>query len=82
MRFHRAPGHSQLFGDFGVVASLQQQLCDLFFSRPKPNRFVFHASLFLPWFPFRSLKHDLDILVQGYWREVKVVDVVLAVIRC
>jgi hypothetical protein len=40
--FYRAARHFQLFGNFGVVAALQQQLDDLLFARSKPDRIIGH----------------------------------------
>jgi hypothetical protein len=33
MGFYRPAGHLELFGDFGVIAALQEQLHDLSLSR-------------------------------------------------
>ena len=33
MRFHRAPSHFQLLGDFGVIAPLKQEFRNLLLAR-------------------------------------------------
>jgi len=48
MSFHGSPRHVELAGDFGVVASLQQQFNDLLFARTEPNSLLFHP--ILPFF--------------------------------
>jgi len=47
--FHRAPGHFELAGYLGVVASLQKQLDDLLFARTEPNSLLFHFHPPLSW---------------------------------
>jgi hypothetical protein len=48
MSFHGSPCHVELAGDFGVVASLQEQVYDLLFARTEPNSLLFHP--ILPFF--------------------------------
>jgi hypothetical protein len=45
MSFHSTPGHFELAGDLGVVASLQQQIDDLLFARTEPNSLLLHLIL-------------------------------------
>jgi len=42
MSLHGTPGHIELAGDFGIVASLQKQFDNLLFARPQPNSLVLH----------------------------------------
>jgi hypothetical protein len=42
VRLHRAPGHLELSGNFGIVATLKQQFGDLLFARTQPNRAFVH----------------------------------------
>jgi len=42
MSLHGTPGHVELAGDFGVVASLQEQFDDLLLSRTQPNGLLLH----------------------------------------
>jgi len=48
MSFHSAPCHVELGSDFGVIASLQEQVYDLLFARTEPNSLLFHP--ILPYF--------------------------------
>jgi len=52
MSFYGSPRHVELAGDFGVVASLQQQFDDLLFAWTEPNSLLFH-----PILPFFDLPH-------------------------
>jgi hypothetical protein len=45
MSFHSSSRHVELVCDFGVVASLQQQLYDLLFARTEPNGLLLHPIL-------------------------------------
>jgi len=54
MGFHGSPRHFELAGNFGVVASLQQQLYDLLFARTEPNSLLLHPTLPLFWIFTRS----------------------------
>jgi len=49
MSFHGSPCHVELAGDFGVVASLQEQVYDLLFARTEPNSLLFHPILPFFW---------------------------------
>ena len=52
MSFHSTPCHIELGGNFGVIASLQEQVYDLLFARTEPNSLLFHP--ILPFFGFAS----------------------------
>jgi hypothetical protein len=52
MSFHSSSRHVELVCDFGVVASLQQQLYDLLFARTEPNGLLLHP--ILPFVRFAS----------------------------
>jgi hypothetical protein len=49
MSFHSTPCHVELGCDFGVVASLQEQVYDLLFARTEPNSLLFHPILPFFW---------------------------------
>jgi hypothetical protein len=42
MSLHGTPRHIELAGDFGIVATLQQQFDNLLFARPQPNSLILH----------------------------------------
>ena len=44
MRLDRASGHFELRGNFRIVTALQQQLCNLLFSRAQANRLFLHLN--------------------------------------
>ena len=49
MSFHGTPCHVELGSDFGVIASLQEQVYDLLFARTEPNSLLFHPILPFFW---------------------------------
>jgi len=72
MSFHGTPCHIELAGDFGVIASLQQQVYDLLFARTEPNSLLFHS--ILPFFGFAapekgarliSSSHSIHVAISG-----------------
>jgi hypothetical protein len=42
MSLYGTSSHMELAGDFGIVATLQQQVDNLLFARPQPNSRVLH----------------------------------------
>jgi len=52
MSFHSSPCHIELGSDFGVIASLQEQVYDLLFALTETNSLLFHP--ILPYFGFAS----------------------------
>jgi hypothetical protein len=58
VRLHCAPGHLELTGNLGIVATLKQQFGDLLFARTQPNRAFVHFGFPLKFYdsgPIRAL---------------------------